>query len=446
MNAAVEDINDAGYKPRLLVLTDISSLAKGFAEPDDTQSMVRLLLYANEIDIEGLVATYTKHGHDIRPAYLHHIVKQYGKVQPQLALHDPRFPTEARLRGLIKSGNPKDGLDQVGAGKDTEGSDWIIEAADREDVRPLWVSVWGGTTDLAQALWKVRTMRSKEQLTAFIDKLRVYAIGDQYGIGSWIRDEFPGLFYITCYKAFRGMSKKGDTTLTTIEWLRQHIVRDHGPFGESYPEYDGGDPWGNVYGMKEGDSPAFMYLIPNGLGDPERPEWGGWGGRFALQEAASKNRHYVDAVDTVDGESSEWASVYRWRSAFQRSFQARMDWCVMSYEEANHEPVAVIQGGKERTVRAGERVPLSASGSTDPDGEALDYEWQVYPEAGSYQGNIRLEGWRGQACSFIAPEVLQPQTIHVILTVTNRGTPPLSAYKRIIITVENDVEIMEEKE
>ena len=42
-------------KQRLIVLTDIE------ADPDDSQSLVRLLLYANQIDIEGIVATTSTH-------------------------------------------------------------------------------------------------------------------------------------------------------------------------------------------------------------------------------------------------------------------------------------------------------------------------------------------------------------------------------------------------
>ncbi|MCB1128715.1 MAG: DUF1593 domain-containing protein, partial [Verrucomicrobiae bacterium] len=38
-------------KERVFVLTDISN------EPDDEESLVRFLVYANEYDIEGLVAT-----------------------------------------------------------------------------------------------------------------------------------------------------------------------------------------------------------------------------------------------------------------------------------------------------------------------------------------------------------------------------------------------------
>jgi hypothetical protein len=37
---------------------------------------------------------------------------------------------------------------------------------------------------------------------------------------------------------------------------------------------------------------------------------------------------------------------------------------------------------------------------------------------------------------FRAPDVTSLQTIHIILTVTDNGTPALCSYKRVIITVD----------
>src|SRR3982750_4617178 len=80
-------------RTRLIVLTDISSLTAGIAEPDDGQSLIRLMLYANEIDIEGLIASSNLiHGQTVRPDLIREVVNAYGKVRPNLILHDPRYP------------------------------------------------------------------------------------------------------------------------------------------------------------------------------------------------------------------------------------------------------------------------------------------------------------------------------------------------------------------
>lgn len=420
-------------KIRLVVLTDISSLESGVREPDDTQSLVRLLLYSNEFDIEGLIATYSVHleqGADT--GYIEAIVKEYGKVYHNLTRHDPRYPSESHLLSCIRKGNPKCGMEQIGEGKDTDASELIISVVDREEPRPVWFIIWGGPLDLAQALWRVAKDRSPEELARFKSKMRVYAIGDQYDAsGQWIRDNHPDLFYIRARLVNRGIYKGGDTSLTSNEWLIEHVCNNHGPLGAAYPIYDGGDPWGSVKGIKEGDTTSFLYLIPNGLGNPMQPAWGSWGGRFV-----QIGNHYFDAKDTFDGVTHEWASTYRWRADFQADFQARMDWCVKSYYEANHAPRAVVEGGNFRTVAPGEEVILDASGSTDPDGDELRYEWFFYKEPSSYKGDLEIKGSNTACASFIAPTVEAAESIHIILTVRDNGSPSLCSYQRVVVTVD----------
>lgn len=424
-------------KHRVIVLTDISSLEGGFKEPDDTQSLVRFLLYTNEFEVEGLVATYTKHWEDIKPEYIKAVIYEYAKVRENLQLHDPEFPHEEQLLSCVKSGNPKCGLDQVGAGKDTEGSDWIISVLDKPDPRLVWILVWGGPTDLAQALWKISSTRSEQEAKDFISKIRVYAIGDQYDTtGQFIKENYKDLFYITSHKTHRGMYRGGNTQLTSCEWLEEHICKNHGSLGEVYPIYNGGDPWGKVYGVKEGDTPSFLYLVKNGLGDPMNPSWGSWGGRFK-----GNGCHFTDAEDKVLEESSVIATVFRWRDAYQADFQGRMDWCLKSYKEANHPPVSVISSETVLSVLPGTLVKLNASESYDPDGDNIFYSWNIYNEAGSFQGEISITNSNSSEAEFIAPSVDTTAEIHVILTVTDNGTPPLSSYKRVIVKVSPESEI-----
>jgi hypothetical protein len=132
---------------RLLVLTDISSLTAGVAEPDDAQSLIRLMLYTNEFDIEGLIATSNLgHGQKTRPDLIRQVVDAYEKVRPNLLKHDPRYPPAEVLKGGIKSGQERAGpkvtvSTSVGDGKDTEASNWIIRVVDRPDPRPVWVVI-----------------------------------------------------------------------------------------------------------------------------------------------------------------------------------------------------------------------------------------------------------------------------------------------------------------
>ena len=165
-------------KPRILVLTDIEN------EPDDAQSMVRLMTYANVLDIEGLVATTSCwKRNSIADWRIYEIVDAYGKVLDNLEMHEPGYPTHKMLKSLIKKGIPLFGMSGVGEGKDSEGSDWLISVVDSDDERPVWVSVWGGANVLAQALWKVRETRSANEVKEFVSRIRVYTISDQDDTG-----------------------------------------------------------------------------------------------------------------------------------------------------------------------------------------------------------------------------------------------------------------------
>src|SRR5262249_35614083 len=142
----------ASEKPRLLVLTDMG------ADPDDQQSMVRLLLYANEFDIEGLIATSAgttgkREQHVTHPEVVRELVAAYGQVRPNLVKHAAGYPSAEELLGKIKVGSSERGREAIGEGRDTEASKWIIDIVDKRDPRPLCISIWGGQTDLAQALW-----------------------------------------------------------------------------------------------------------------------------------------------------------------------------------------------------------------------------------------------------------------------------------------------------
>jgi hypothetical protein len=417
---ALAAVCHAAPKTRVLVMTDISTLTSGQGEPDDTQSLVRLLLYSNDFEIEGLLATHTNNPvpKRVNPQFIHAILDVYGSTRDNLARHDPAFPPVEQLRRRVKAGSGE--RSRIGPGQDTEASDWIIAVVDRPDPRPLWITIWGGARELAQALWKIDQSRSPSGIKEFESKLRVYAVYDQDGTGKWIEQHHPNLFYITSADTVRGMYRNGDSALTGAEWVEQRVRNGHGPLGAAYPNYHGGDPWGRVYGMKEGDTPSFLYLIPNGLGVPDRPELGGWGGRFE-----GPGPRYRVARDTWNGETSERATVFRWREAYQNSFAARLEWCVRPPREANHEPNAVIAGPAERVAIPGQDVELDASGSADPDGNELTYRWEIYPSGdGSVQARSDAP-WRSVVK---APEA---GVANVLLTVTDRGSPPLSAYRRV---------------
>jgi hypothetical protein len=203
----------AAERPRVVVLTDIEN------EPDDAMSMVRFLTYANQFEIAGLVATTSVHQKNkVAPQRIRQIVAAYAKVRDNLELHEPGFPSGESLSACISEGLPVYGMSGVGEGKDSPGSELVIQAVDRDDARPVWVTVWGGPSVLAQALWKVRATRTPEAVARFVAKLRVYTISDQDDSGPWIRQNFPGVFYVVSPGLHAGGAYHHATWSGTRDW------------------------------------------------------------------------------------------------------------------------------------------------------------------------------------------------------------------------------------
>ena len=458
-------MSDSTYifpKHRVFVLTDIEN------EPDDAMSLVRFLTYSNQWDIEGLVATTSIHLKNKTASWrIREIVQAYGKIRGNLLIHEPGFPTEDYLQSIIKEGLPVYGMEGVGEGKDSSGSQLLVQALCKDDPRPLWVLAWGGPNVLAQALWHLRSTQSPEALQKLIAKLRVYTISDQDDSAPWMRKTFPSLHYIASpgfhaggayhYSTWTGISgdhfhgrfNGADFSIVDNPWLKKHI-QSKGPLGAVYP---------SSKFIMEGDTPTFLYLINNGLGHPEHPEWGSWGGRYELYTPPTKKYFleaetrpfYSDTCDEVMGVDGQWhtsnkATIWRWRQAYQNDFCARMDWSVSSrYEDANHPPIPKLGHANIMRANLGDRIELSAEGSYDPDGDNLTYEWFYYPEAGTFStsaattGNpIKIHGYNDKKAWFIIPteRVLHCGSLHIILAVTDNGIPALTRYQRVIIHVD----------
>ncbi|TWU62968.1 nucleoside hydrolase-like domain-containing protein [Crateriforma conspicua] len=425
--AAIAEEGGRFHKPRVIVTTDLG------ADPDDEQSLVRLFVSANEFDLEGLIVStgcWKKTQADTK--MLDKIVDAYGKCVNNLNVHANGFPSVDYLRSISCMGQTAYGMGDVGEGKDSRGSDLIIASVDKDDPRPVWVGCWGGANNVAQAIWKVKETRSKDELAAFLSKLRVFDILGQDDAGAWIAKNFPDVVYIRATGVYGWLPEKNG------EYQRNDI-QSHGPLGAVYPD----TKWAT-----EGDTPAFMHVFPNGLNDPDKIDQGGWGGRFSLEKKAGirsmkpvQNESDYDPY-LMHGNTPEGAkAIKRWHQAYNNDFAARMDWSITrDYAKANHHPVAVLNGDTTRNVlyvnaEADSEVSLSARLSADPDEDKLDYSWSFYKEPSSYKGALQLARNNTETTTIVIPAEAAGKSIHVILQLHDNGTPVLYAFRRAVIHV-----------
>ena len=416
-------------KPKVIVTTDMG------ADPDDEQSMVRFLVQSNEFNVLGIITatgcwrkTQSTSNMD---KYMNPLLNAYTTAYNNLKVHSPDFPTPAYLKSISILGNTGYAMGGVGAGKDSPGSNLIIAAVDEASKEhPVFVQSWGGSNNLAQALWKVKNTRSQAEVDEFVSKVQCYDILGQDNAGAWIVVNFPNLVYIRATSVYDWQRSKTDG------WWASNI-QSHGALGSVYP---------NGKFAMEGDTPAFLHTVGRGLNDPSDPKQRGWGGQFLTKKANIKSMSPV----TDEG---QWGTYYmyanslsskEYKQQIENDFQARMDWAnSSSFSSANHHPVVVLNGDETEDilkiyVSTGQNVSLSADGTTDPDNNSLSYSWSYYQSDGSYGSNISISNSSSKNASVTIPSNANGKAMHFVVAVSDNGSPSLTSYRRAILIAGED--------
>lgn len=412
---------------RVLIETDAGG------DPDDEQSLVRFLLYANEWDVEGIIANrpQTRDGENRNPertglGVVRRLVAAYGDCWPHLVQNDPRYPTAAFLHARTVPGH-----------NDTEEAvRRILEVVDHPDPRPVWYSDWGsdrgsGTNNLRRALDQVWRERGPAGYATFKSRLRLVSFDNFADHTSQLTPPFP-LWVDTWRPELEGRRWYHRFSALTSTAGGFDIVRDcltgHGPLGALYPA-------NTTHPQKEGDTLSFLYLVPNGLNEPGEPGWGGWGGRLGLNPAfPGRSYYWASLADTWQGSSHRDNTLRRWAEAIQNDFKARLDWCVAPPAAANHPPIVRVSLPAGSPLPPGAAIRLDAGRSADPDGDRLRFDWFLYPEAGTCPTPPELQA-EGSLAELRIPAPSGPGTHHVILAVTDSGIPPLTRYQRLRLPV-----------
>jgi hypothetical protein len=409
--------------------------------------------------------------------FIHDAVERYAEVYDNLKVHDPGYPAPDYLRSRIRVGNVQFDSD-ISVSGDSPGSDRIKEVLLDDEAGPVYLMAWGGTSTIARALKSIQlehqgTPSWPEIQRKVTDKAVIVSFGTQdysyrdYISVSWPDVELRQAATTTWGYGARDVALPGHDEYLSAEWTREN-VSGVGPFGEFYRVWGDGKQMveGDVldhFGfagltteelramgyvvwtppqqqgswISEGDSSTFLTLVDNGLRSHEHPGYGGWGGRL-VQNPDDPSEWSSEGADDRDpqGGTPEDYSAQRWFGDAQRDFAARMQWSVTpGYGDANHHPEVSLRGPREVTARPGESVPLRAR-ATDPDQDALTYRWWHYREAGTHPGAVDISGRDSAQATLDVPEdARRGQTIHAIVQVTDDGSPQLTAYQRVIVTV-----------
>lgn len=424
--SAAGGASERAKKPRVIVTTD--------GEGDDRCSMVRFLLYTNDWNVLGLIHSSSKHhwkgdanhqGKNWEPvSWLDRQLDAYEKVYSNLKSHDANYPSPSHLRSQVFVGNIALEGDMRSP---TAGSDRIVQVLLDPDSSPVWLQAWGGSNTIARALKTIQE-EHPDRMKEVSRKAHLYLIGEQDNtLKTYLRPQWPDLQILRCGGPSYGAIAYRWTTYQPKEiqaffdrtWMADHMLQGHGPLCSMYEARDG-------QFRSEGDTPAFLHVITNGLRSDEDPSYGGWGGRFGFDRGIYRS---------VDAENAQPHSILRWAIRFQNDWAARADWCVEPPSNANHPPQVNVVGDLDRPVQTGDRVLLNAEPSVDPDGDSLSFRWWQYVEAGTWKGETDIKNSDKSKASLVIPSKIESgMNIHIICEVTDDGIPSLTRYQRVILS------------
>lgn len=474
-------------KPRTVVTTD--------GEVDDQDSFIRLLLYANEFNLVGLVYSssqwhYTGDGKGTQftsempmtkklygertelrwpgTDWMQEFIDRYSVVYPNLIKHANGYPSPDYLKGLVKVGNIEFEGEME---KDTEGSDFIKKLLLDDSTDPLYLQIWGGTNTVARALKSIEDeFKSTSQWPVISkkvsDKAIIYAVLDQDATyQKYIAPNWPTIkilynaaqFWNFAYP-WPGVVPSELQPYLRGAWFKENIKFNHGPLLSSYYLWGDGtkikNDFDHTHGdtamlkknnmtqydfISEGDSPAFFHLIDVGLDNLKDASYGGWGGRMVQSQTNIWRWEDGDHVTDYNPFTQKTDKAYpqtRWIDVLQNDFAARADWCVMPPDKANHAPVVSLKHSNTLTGKPGATIQLIGS-AKDPDGNTITYKWWQYFEVDTYPGKISVRDPSNNKTSFVIPtDARAGDTIHFILQAKDSGTPTLTRYQRVIITVQ----------
>lgn len=485
----------AGQKPRVVITAD--------PELDDSNSLVRYLLYSTDYRTEGLIYTssqfhwsgdgkgtklsvpgreYTRFGPNPCPCtswrwnpkerFIDDAVERYAKAYPNLRVHNSAYPTPGALKAKIRWGNVQFDGEMA---HDTDGSNLIKSLLLDNEESPVYLHAWGGQSTIARALKSIEeqykgTPRWAEIRAKVVRKAVIHPSGDQDDTyAKYIAPNWPDIRYrqqasgvLLSYNA-QNMVSEADSAYYTAAWMHEN-VSSRGPLGEFERVWGDGKqmvkgdkfdffgvadtsaedlrkqgyvvwtkPLGKGEFLGEGDTGTFLNLIDNGLGGYRGATFGGWGG-YARHGAVPPGMGGFELSFGGGGGITRMAT-HPFLAAVQNDWAARFKWAVTpTYAGANHNPKIAIVGSSMITAKSGAKLTLAAK-TSDPDGDTVAVRWWNWQKAGSYAGDVPVEGSGDTAIVTVPADAKSGDTFQIIAEATDSGTPALTHYGKVVVTV-----------
>ncbi|HVM88549.1 MAG TPA: nucleoside hydrolase-like domain-containing protein [Puia sp.] len=416
--------------------------------------------------------------------YIDNAVEAYAKVYPNLKMHNSGYPSPDKLKSKIRLGNIEFDGD---ISKDSRGSDLIKSLMLDDKPGKLFITAWGGQSTIARALKSIQEQYEYTTQWELIKKKIAHKVvllpsGDQDDIyAKYIKPNWPDIEY----RQFSGGPNYSygaqlgaipvDSIYLTSSWMRENVT-SRGPLGALYRvwgdgkqmvkgdimDYFGFSGYSNEQLRKmgyvvwmpvqekgswlgEGDDPTFMNMLANGLRAYEAGSYGGWGGRevnnqqvntFSLPAGDTSQQAMISVLSSMTSQLNKNSNAYPdFFPAAQRDFAARLKWSVTTkFSNANHAPVIIIEGPLDLLASPGEIIKLNVHVS-DPDGNHVSVTWSQL-QVGSYLNKVGISDTNANQAKVVIPEDAAPgQTIHIMVEATDNGSPALTSYQRVIITV-----------
>ncbi len=477
-------------KPRVIVTCD--------AELDDSNSLIRYLLYATDFQTEGIIyassgvhwmgdgkgTTQFKENSEYARAglgpqtswrweegvnFIDDVVDAYAQVYPNLRVHDSEYPTPDEIRSIVKWGNV---VFEGDYSYDTDGSNLIKQVLIDENPAPVFVQVWGGASTVAAALRSIADQykNTSEWNTVYNEvckKLVLCLSGDQDGTyRDYISVNWPDVGSLQAkggvvlgYGANMNVSAESRKYYEP-EWIEANILTK-GPLGEMYRVWGDGKQLGNDmydffgmtsdYTVDELRAKGFMVWYPR---IQPKGTFISEGDTFCFMNLIDNGlRAWQDQTwggwtgRTLRGETVNPTSILGTQFGggakdevlpdFSREIQEGMAARLawsVTPDYKSANHYPVVNGPLNLEATPGQKVTLNAKVS-DPDGDELTLKWWQF-RVGTYEGVVSVDDPTMAKTTFTVPVDAQTgQTIHLILEAQDNGTPVLKRYLRTVITI-----------